>query len=52
MSADDKELVVKFDQTIRAHNESVIREYREALKMQMSEDDSDLALDFDNANAA
>jgi len=52
LSADDKELVVKFDQTIRAHNESVIREYREALKMQMSEDDSDLALDFDNANAA
>lgn len=46
---DDKQLVVKFDQTIRGHNEAVIREFKEAQKQMLSEDDSDLASDFTDA---
>ena len=50
LSEDDKHLVVKFDQTIRAHNESVLQEFKEAQKLLLSEDDSDLASDFANAS--
>ena len=50
LSEDDKQLVVKFDQTIRAHNDSVLREFKEAQKLLLSEDDSDLASDFANAS--
>ena len=50
LSEDDKHLVVKFDQTIRAHNDSVLREFKEAQKLLLSEDDSDLASDFANAS--
>lgn len=50
LSQDDKQLVVKFDQTIRAHNETVLREYKEAQKLLLAEDDSDLASDFANAS--
>lgn len=46
---DDKQLVVKFDQTIRGHNEAVLREFKEAQKQMLSEDDSDLASDFTDA---
>lgn len=46
---DDKQLVVKFDQTIRGHNEAVIREFKAAQKLMLSEDDSDLASDFTDA---
>jgi hypothetical protein len=47
---DDKQLVVKFDQTIRGHNEAVLREFKEAQKLLLSEDDSDLASDFADAS--
>ena len=50
LSEDDKHLVVKFDQTIRAHNDSVLQEFKEAQKLLLSEDDSDLASDFANAS--
>ena len=50
LTEDDKQLVVKFDQTIRAHNDSVLREFKEAQKLLLSEDDSDLASDFANAS--
>jgi hypothetical protein len=50
LSEDDKHLVVKFDQTIRGHNDSVLREFKEAQKLLLSEDDSDLASDFANAS--
>ena len=50
LSEDDKQLVVKFDQTIRAHNDSVLQEFKEAQKLLLSEDDSDLASDFANAS--
>ena len=50
LSEDDKHLVVKFDQTIRAHHDSVLREFKEAQKLLLSEDDSDLASDFANAS--
>ena len=50
LSEDDKHLVVKFDQTIRAHNDSVLREFKEAQKLLLLEDDSDLASDFANAS--
>ena len=50
LTEDDKHLVVKFDQTIRAHNDSVLREFKEAQKLLLSEDDSDLASDFANAS--
>jgi len=50
LSEDDKQLAAKFDQTVRGHNEVVIREFKEAQKLIMSEDDSDLAMDFANAS--
>ena len=50
LSDDDKQLVAKFDQTVRGHNETVIREFKEAQKLLLSEDDSDLASDFANAS--
>ena len=50
LTEDDKQLVVKFDQTIRGHNESVLREFKDAQKLLLSEDDSDLASDFANAS--
>jgi len=49
LSNEDKELVVKFHDTIKGHNEAVLREYKEQVKFQMTEDDSDLASDFTDA---
>ena len=52
ISADDKELAAKFVDTVKGHNETVMNQHREAKKLIENQDDTDLAADFDNANAA
>jgi len=37
---------------VKGHNESVMNQHREAMKLVADDDDIDLASDFDNANAA
>ena len=49
---EDKELMAMFAETVKAHNESVMNEHREAVKLIADDDDIDLAADFDDANAA
>lgn len=40
---EDKDLMKKFAETVRGHNESVMEEFKEANKANMSADDADLA---------
>ena len=49
---EDKELMAMFAETVKAHNESVMNEHREVIKLIADDDDIDLAADFDDANAA
>tara|TARA_Y100001938_G_scaffold147884_1_gene230152 strand:- start:4599 stop:5474 length:876 start_codon:yes stop_codon:yes gene_type:complete len=49
---DDKELLGTFAETVKAHNENVMNEYREASKLMSDDSDIDLAADFKDANAA
>jgi len=48
----DKELMGMFAETVKGHNENVMNQYREAVKLIADDDDIDLAADFDDANAA
>ena len=48
----DKELMGMFAETVKGHNENVMNQHREALKLIADDDDIDLAADFDDANAA
>ena len=43
---EDKELMRMFGDTVKAHNETVTNQYREAVKMVVTNDESDLASDF------
>ena len=43
----DKELMGMFAETVKSHNEYVMKENRESLKKVLSEEDADLADDFD-----
>ena len=52
ISDEDKELMSKFVDTVKGHNENVMNQHREAAKLLADDDDIDLAADFDNANAA
>jgi hypothetical protein len=52
ITEEDKQLMAMFVDTVKGHNENVMNQYREALKLVADEDDIDLAADFDNANAA
>lgn len=52
ISDSDKELMGKFTDTVKGHNENVMNQHREAAKLLADDDDIDLAADFDNANAA
>ena len=47
----DKELMGMFGETVKAHNATVMKKNREALKLNGNSDDADLAADFD-VNAA
>lgn len=49
LSEDDKELMSNFADTIKAHNENVMGQHREAVKLISSGDDIDLAAEFSNA---
>lgn len=48
----DKELMGMFAETVKGHNENVMNQHREAVKLIADDDDIDLAADFDDANAA
>lgn len=52
LSPEDKELAAKFVETVKASNEVVMNQNREATKLLSDSDDTDLAADFENANAA
>ena len=52
ISDEDKDLMSKFVDTVKGHNENVMNQHREAAKLLADDDDIDLAADFDNANAA
>ena len=41
-----------FAETVKGHNENVMNQYREAVKLIADDDDIDLAADFEDANAA
>ena len=45
----DKDLMANFADTIKAHNDTVMGEHREAIKLISSGDDIDLAAEFSNA---
>ena len=49
---EDKDLMAMFGDTVKGHNESVMNQYREAIKSIADDDDIDLAAAFDDANAA
>ena len=49
---EDKELMTMFVESVKAHNEGVMAQHREAVKLIMSDEDSDLAADFEDASAA
>jgi hypothetical protein len=42
----DKDLIKNFGETVKAHNESVMVEYKAAVKMSMNDEDLDLAQRF------
>jgi len=49
---EDKELMTMFVESVKVHNEGVMTQHREAVKLIMSDEDSDLAADFEDASAA
>jgi hypothetical protein len=52
ISQEDKDLMATFVDTVKGHNESVMNQHREAVKLIADDDDIDLAADFVDANAA
>jgi len=52
ISDDDKDLFALFAETVKGHNDSVMKDYREAIKASSVVEDVDLAAEFDNADAA
>jgi len=52
ISQEDKDLMGMFGETVKGHNESVMNQHREAVKLIADDDDIDLAADFVDANAA
>ena len=52
ITQEDKDLMAMFADTVKGHNESVMNQYREAVKLIADDDDIDLAADFNDANAA
>ena len=41
-----------FGETVKAHNETIANQYRESVKLQTNDDESDLASDFVDVDAA
>lgn len=52
ISESDKDLFTLFAETVKAHNDSVMADYREAKKAASSDEDVDLAAAFNDADAA
>jgi len=52
LTLEDRELMGTFAETIKGHNENVMKSNREALKLISDDGDLDLAADFADANAA
>ena len=52
ITEDDKALMKKYAETVKAHNENIMEQYRETTKLNSPAEDDNLAGDFDNvANA-
>ena len=52
ITEDDKALMKKYAETVKAHNENIMEQYRETTKLNSPAEDANLAGDFDNvANA-
>lgn len=49
---EDKELLLMFMESVSASNAAIMAQHREATKLIMSDDDADLAADFEDASAA
>ena len=43
---DDKDLIKQFAETVKGHNDSVMSEYKAAIKMTLTDEDLDLAQRF------
>jgi len=52
ISDSDKDLFGMFADTVKGHNDSVMKDHREAIKSMSSDDDVDLAAEFGDADAA
>ena len=52
ISDSDKDLFGMFADTVKGHNDSVMKDHREALKAMSSDEDVDLAAEFGDADAA
>lgn len=52
ISDKDKDLFGMFADTVKGHNDSVMKDHREAIKSMSSDDDVDLAAEFGDADAA
>lgn len=52
ISQEDKDLMATFVDTVKGHNESVMNQHREAVKLIADDDDIDLAADFVDVDAA
>ena len=52
LDTNDKDLMVKFEETINGHNDMIMKGHNEATKRQLENEDYDLAADFQDANAA
>ena len=52
ISDGDKDLFTLFAETVKGHNDSVMNEHRNALKAASSDEDVDLAAEFNDADAA
>ena len=52
LDGEDKNLMMKFEETIKGHNDMIMKQYTEASKRQLADEDYDLAADFKDADAA
>ena len=52
LGEEDKKLMMKFEETIKGHNDMIMKEHNEASKRKLADEDYDLAADLKDADAA
>ena len=52
LDGEDKNLMMKFEETIKGHNDMIMKQHTEASKRQLADEDYDLAADLKDADAA